>query len=666
MSQRRVRPSKENCMSTSSSPCLLVVDDNPATLYSTARVLKGAGYRVLEATTGAEAVAIAETEPVDLVVLDVNLPDFDGFEVCRRMRALPKTQRTPVIHLSATFVKDVDKVQGLEGGADGYLTHPVEPPVLIATVNAFLRARQAEQERRQRDLEFKAIFDRALNGIALISNELNFVDVNPAMSELLKAPREAIVSRSLLEFVPADKQEELVEIFHRLDRQGAWRGVSSLRSADGKSVHLEWNLSRHSVPERWLAVVSDITSRLQAEHEREELLQSERAARTDAERANRLKDEFLATLSHELRTPLNAIVGWAQLLKLGHLDGIEAKNAVESIDRNAKAQAQMIADLLDVSRIVSGKIRLDVQPVDPWAVVEAGLESVLPAIEAKEIRLSKMLDPQAGPVRGDPGRLQQVVWNLVNNAVKFTPKGGRIQIALERIDSQIEISVSDNGQGIPPELLPTVFERFRQGDASTTRRAGGLGLGLAIAKQIVELHGGTIQAESDGEGQGATFRVRLPVSPLRAQTGRPAAIDTHSVSKQAYELAASQLAGVRVLIVDDDADARNLTKRVLTDFGASPEVAEGAEQAFLILEKFDPQVLISDLGMPTLDGFQLIRQVRARGYTFQRLPAIALTAFAGGSDRQKALQSGFQLHLTKPVDPVELSAAIATLIGRTG
>ena len=653
-------------MSTSSSPCLLVVDDNPATLYSTARILKGAGYRVLEAATGTEAVALVEKETVDLVVLDVNLPDIDGFEVCRRMRGLAKMQRTPVIHLSATFVKDVDKVQGLERGADGYLTHPVEPPVLIATVNAFLRARQAERERREGELETKAIFDQALNGIALISNELIFVEVNPAMCEILKSPREAIVSRSILDFVPDGKQEELSEIFHRLELEGTWRGVSSLRAADGKLVHLDWNLSRHSVPDRWLAVVSDITSRLQVEREREELLESERAARTEAERANRLKDEFLATLSHELRTPLNAIVGWAQLLKLGHLDADEAKNAVDSIDRNARAQAQMIADLLDVSRIVSGKIRLDVQPVEPWAVIEAALESVLPAIEAKEIRLSKMLDPQAGPVRGDPGRLQQVVWNLVNNAVKFTPKGGRIQVALERIDSHIEISISDNGQGISQALLATVFERFRQGDASTTRKEGGLGLGLAIAKQIVELHGGTIHAESAGEGQGATFRVRLPLSPVRFQGGRPAAIGTQSASKQAYELAASQLAGVRVLIVDDDADARTLTKRVLTDFGAHPEVAEGAEQAFLILEKFDAQVLISDLGMPTLDGFQLIRQVRARGYTFQRLPAIALTAFAGGSDRQKALQSGFQLHLTKPVDPAELSAAIATLIGRTG
>jgi PAS domain S-box-containing protein len=651
---------------SSSASSILVVDDNPATLYSTSRILKGGGFRVLEAATGLSAVDLAAKEAVDLVVLDVNLPDIDGFEVCRRLRLQERMERTPVIHLSATFVKDADKVQGLEVGADGYLTHPVEPPVLIATVNAFLRARQAERERRQRDLEFKAVFERALNGIALISNDLHFVDANPAMCETLKRPRESIIGRSILDFVPAVRREEATEIFHRLQLEGTWRGVSSLQAGDGREVYLEWNLSQYSVADRWLAVVSDITARLQSEREREELLISERTARTDAERANRLKDEFLATLSHELRTPLNAIVGWAQLLKLGQLDPVESKNAVEAIDRNARAQAQMIADLLDVSRINSGKVRLDVQAVEPWTVVEAALEAVVPAVEAKEIRLIKVLDPKAGPVQGDPGRLQQVVWNLVNNAVKFTPKGGKIQVTLQRIDSHIEISVADNGQGIRGEILQNIFERFRQGDASTTRTSGGLGLGLAIAKQLVELHGGTIHAESAGEGQGATFLVRLPLAPVRSRVERPAAVATPAGATRAYEADAQQLIGVRVLIIDDDADARTLTKRVLTGFGAEPEVADGADEAFLVLERFEPHVLISDLGMPNHDGFQLIRQVRARGYSFQKLPAIALTAFAAAADRQKALQAGFQLHLTKPVDPAELSAAIATLIGRTG
>jgi PAS domain S-box-containing protein len=647
-------------------PKILVVDDNPATLYATTRVLKAAGFHVFEAETGEAAITLAEKEPVDLVVLDVNLPDIDGFEVCRRLRGFEPLARTPVIHLSATFVRDTDKVQGLQGGADGYLTHPVEPPVLIATVNAFLRAQEADRARRQRDLEFKAIFERALNGIALINNDLQFVDVNPAMCEILRSPREAIVSRSVIDLTPAERRDEAGEIFHRLAQEGTWRGVFPLAASDGHNVYLDWNLSKHSVPHRWLAVVSDITSRLQIEREREELLSSERAARTEAERANRLKDDFLATLSHELRTPLNAIVGWAQLLKLGQLNSTESQNAVDAIDRNARSQAKMIADLLDVARISSGKIRLDVQAVDPSTVVESALETVMPAIEAKEIHLTKAIDSQATPVSGDPGRLQQVVWNLLSNAAKFTPRGGRIEIGLERHDAHIELSVTDNGQGIPAAMLPTIFDRFRQGDASTTRLEGGLGLGLAIAKQIVELHGGTIRAESPGEGQGATFRVMLPLSVHKEHGERSAVHWQARASRFGVEDTHARLSGVRVLIVDDDDDARRLTKRVLSDYGAEPHVAEGVDQALTALDEFEPHVLVSDLGMPTQDGFHLIREVRARGYTFQRLPAIALTAFARSEDRQKALRAGFQLHLVKPVDAAELSAAIAALIGRTG
>ncbi len=648
-----------------SAATILVVDDNPSTLYATSRVLKGAGFRVVEASAGELALVMAEKEGVDLVVLDINLPDIDGFEVCRRLRAHERLASTPVIHLSATFVKDTDKVQGLEGGADGYLTHPVEPPVLIATVNAFLRAQESERWRRQRELEFRAIFERALNGIALVSRELAFVDVNPAMCDILQAPREAIVSRSLMDFALPERRDEAVEIFQRLESDGTWRGVFPLRAKSGATVFLDWNLSQHSAPDRWLAVVSDISARLAIEREREELLISERAARTDAERANRLKDDFLATLSHELRTPLNAIVGWAQLLKLGQLDSTESQNAVEAIDRNAKAQAQMIADLLDVARISSGKIRLDVQPVDPTAVVEAALEAVMPAIEAKDIRLTKAIDSQATPVNGDPGRLQQVVWNLVSNAVKFTPRGGSIEITLERSDSLIALSVTDNGQGISDELLPKIFDRFSQGDASTTRNEGGLGLGLAIAKQIVELHGGTIDVESPGKGKGATFRVFLPLASGKAQSER-SSVRQGRTSRVSLEDTHARLNGVRVLIVDDDADARRLTKRVLSDFGAEPQVADGVSEALSALDAFDPHVLVSDLGMPMLDGFHLIREVRARGYSFQRLPAIALTAFARSEDRQKALLAGFQLHLVKPVDAAELSAAIAALIGRTG
>jgi PAS domain S-box-containing protein len=646
-------------------PRILVVDDNPATLYATSRVLRSVGWEVVEAATGGEAMIQAATG-VDIVVLDVNLPDFDGFEVCRRLRALPETTRIPVIHLSATFVNDIHKVQGLDAGADGYLTHPVEPPVLVATVNAFLRTRQAENDRRQTELEFRAVFENALNGISLISRDFRFVDVNPAMCGILQQPRDFLVGRPIFDFVPAERTDESAEIFKRLELHGVWRGVFPLKRADGPLVYLDWSLSTYSDRNAWLAIVSDITGRLQAEREREESLVSERAARGDAERANRLKDDFLATLSHELRTPLNAIVGWAQLLKLGQLSPSDAKEAVDAIDRNAKIQAQMIADLLDVSRITSGKLSLEVEQVDPAMTVEAAIVVVAPAAEAKGICLTKVLDPQAGPVAGDPARLQQVVWNLVNNAVKFTPNGGKIEVRLERVNSHIEISVADTGQGISADLLPWIFERFRQGDAPSTRVHGGLGLGLAIAKQLVEIHGGTIRAESSGEEKGAKFTVSLPVSTLKARKDPSLAVGPATHVAPAFKTASPQLHGIRVLIVDDDADARRLTKRVLADFGAEPAVAEGVNQALVALDAFRPHILISDLGMPNLDGFELIRQVRAHGYTFRTLPAIALTAYARTEDRRKALLAGFQLHLTKPVDPAELSAAIASLVGRTG
>lgn len=524
---------------------ILVVDDNPAGRYATSHILRSAGFNVLEAATGEDALSKVE-EQIQLVVLDVNLPDIDGFEVCRRIRANEKTTRVPVIHLSATFVKDVDKVHGLEVGADGYLVHPVEPPVLIATVKAFLRARQAEDDR-------------------------------------------------------------------------------------------------------------------------ERLLVSERAAREEAERANQIKDDFLATLSHELRTPLHAILGWAQLLKMGALSKDESAEALDVIERNAQAQAQMIADLLDVSRITSGKLRLDVQPVDPPAMIEEAMIAIAPAAAATEIRITKVIDPWPGTISGDPARLQQVVWNLVNNAVKFTPKGGKVEVTLRRINSHIEISVSDNGIGIDPKLLPRIFDRFNQGDSSTTRTHGGLGLGLAIVRQLVELHGGRVSAESAGPGQGAKFSVQLPLSPnFRRDAATPPSNVAAPVPAGNSWGDVVRLDGVKILLVDDDADSRQMLSRVLQSCGAVTQDAMSMGQALDAIQAFKPDVLLSDLGMPDHDGYELIRKVRGQGINSASLPAIALTGFARPEDRHRALVAGFQAHLAKPVDPRELTAAVATLIGRTG
>jgi PAS domain S-box-containing protein len=395
---------------------------------------------------------------------------------------------------------------------------------------------------------------------------------------------------------------------------------------------------------------------------RARLYQAERQLRAEAEDANRTKDEFLATLSHELRTPLTAMLGWTRMLRMKELDEQTSEHALETVERNAKMQAQLIEDLLDVSRIITGKLRLDVRPMELLPVIEASIDAVRPAAEAKSIRIETMLDPLAGPVSGDPGRLQQVVWNLLANAVKFTPRGGEVKAHLERVDSQVEINVSDTGQGINPDFLPYVFDRFRQADGSTTRMHGGLGLGLAIVRHLVELHGGTVKAESAGEGQGATFRVQLPIVALRnAEFGLR--IEEHSTEKSAIlNPQSSTLAGVRVLIVDDEQDARSLIQTVLERQGAEVLAVGNAREALAALALHKPDVLVSDIGMPDEDGYAFIRQVRARGPEQGGwIPAAAVSAYVGEENRRLALAAGFQLHVAKPVDPEELIRVVQTL-----
>ncbi|MBA3270442.1 MAG: response regulator, partial [Acidobacteria bacterium] len=398
--------------------------------------------------------------------------------------------------------------------------------------------------------------------------------------------------------------------------------------------------------------------------ERTLLLQSERAARTEAERLGEMKDAFLATLSHELRTPLNAILGWSLILKTGPREGAPFLKALDTIERNARVQTQLIEDLLDMSRITSGKLRLDIEPVHPASVIEAAIETVRPAADAKGIRMQTLLDPGAGPISADPGRLQQVAWNLLSNAIKFTPKGGRVQVVLERVNSHIEIIVADTGVGIKPEFQPYLFERFRQADASSTRKFGGLGLGLSIVKRLVELHGGTIDLKSPGDGLGTTATVRLPLMIVRS-SDRGAR--RHPSSRQEVETLAGseELAGVTVLVVDDQADARDLLKRVLEECGATVLTAASADEALALLETHKPDVLVSDIGMPDCDGFELLKRIRARGpERGGKIPAIALTAFARSEDRTRALRAGFKVHVSKPVDPSELIATVASVAGR--
>ena len=416
-------------------------------------------------------------------------------------------------------------------------------------------------------------------------------------------------------------------------------------------------------------VKDDLEVRVQARtRELAEASERERAARTEAERANRTKDEFLAVLSHELRTPLSAILGWAQLLARTNLDEEGRRRGVEVIERNARVQGQLIEDLLDMSRITAGKVRLDVQSVDLTRIIEDAIETVQSAATAKDIRLNRVLDPKAGPVRGDPDRLRQVVWNLLSNAVKFTDKGGRVSVLLERINSHVEITVADTGQGIRPETLPHLFERFRQEDSSTTRRQSGLGLGLAIVRNLVELHGGSVRAESEGPGKGSSFRVMLPLSPLQAPQSEEGlrAHPTASATQEEGPLPdVDLLRGLRVLVVDDEPDACELVRVLLERAGAEVTTAASAGEALEALPLTKPDILISDIGMPEEDGNSLIRRVRelpAAGGG--EVPALALTAFARSDDRRLTLMSGFQMHLAKPVDPTELTLAVASLTGR--
>jgi PAS domain S-box-containing protein len=396
----------------------------------------------------------------------------------------------------------------------------------------------------------------------------------------------------------------------------------------------------------------------------EEMLEAERSARMEAQRAARMKDEFLATLSHELRTPLNAILGWTQLLRAGPADGgQDVRHALEVIERNARAQVQLVDDLLDLSRILAGQVRLDVQRLTLIDVVVAAVESALPAAHAKGIRVDKILDPGGSLVSGDPGRLQQVVWNLLTNAIKFTPKGGRVQVLLERVNSHIEISVVDTGIGIPADYLPHVFERFSQKDSTTSRTHGGLGLGLAISKQLVELHGGTIQAKSRGEGQGATFIVKLPLLVVHDDTSDPNRVHpTHHAEPEHVLL--PTLRGLHVLVVDDEVDARELLSRLLEHQGARVSVASSAEEALRQLKVDSPDVLVSDVGMPNMDGYQLMRQIRGTETRNNRLPALALTAFARAEDRKRAMLAGYQAHLAKPFDTAEFVLLVADLATR--
>jgi signal transduction histidine kinase/CheY-like chemotaxis protein len=411
---------------------------------------------------------------------------------------------------------------------------------------------------------------------------------------------------------------------------------------------------------------AEVKERQQAEERLRLALVGEQMARAEAETANRMKDEFLATVSHELRTPLNAIIGWSHLLRGGSLDEATISRALETIDRNAKAQAQLIEDILDVSRMISGKLRLNSEPVDIASVINAAIDSVQLAVDSKNLELEVTLDPSARHTLGDSSRLQQVVWNLLANAIKFTPSGGRIEVKVERAGRNLKLRVSDNGQGINPEFLPFIFERFRQADGTTTRQHGGLGLGLAIARHLVELHGGTIRAESAGEGQGSSFIIKLPLAPSTQRTRerrKATGLQLKPETDQHFH-SLPALTNVQVLLVDDDPDTLHILSVMLAESKASVQTAASVKEALEVLEWFKPNVVVSDLAMPGEDGYSLIARIRS-AENGKQTPAVALTSYVRVEDRTRALSAGFNMFVPKPVEPNELITAIATLTDPT-
>ncbi|TKC95181.1 response regulator [Polyangium fumosum] len=708
-------------MSRASAPgareaTILIVDDMPINLAVLVDHLESAGHQALVAQDAEDALKRASLMKPDLILLDVVMPGIDGFETCRRLKAAESTRDIPVIFMTC-LGEAANKLEGFEAGGVDYITKPFEIDEVLARIKTHLCLREAQKEleaknaqlqRAHQELEqrvrartaelassntaleaenaerrraedalreskhlLQAIVDNSTAVIYVKDLEGRYLMVNRRAEELFHGTVRSLVGKTDYDLFPL----EYADALRAFDQQvmAAGRPLETeerVPQDDGLHTYIAIKgplFDETGRPYAICGVSTDITERTRTEAERERLLSREQAARAELERTGRLKDEFLALLSHELRTPLTAILGWSQLLLTRGPSDEFLRRGLGTIERNARTQAKLIDDLLDMSRIISGRLSLELEAVDLAEMLETMLESAEPAAKTKGIRLELSVASAGEKVLGDPNRLQQIVWNLLSNSMKFTPQGGQVKVSLRREDSYAHLAVVDTGIGIDPDFLPYVFEQFRQADASTTREHGGLGLGLSIVQHLVELHGGTVVAKSSGKNQGASFTVKLPLEVkhegVAGERPPPLTPPRRPLLHRSGELL--NLTGVRVLVVDDEPDTREMLLRILAECHAEVRTAGSVVEALAELDRDQPTVLVSDIGMPKEGGYELIQKVRQlpqeRGGS---VPALALTAFARAEDRARALLAGYQMHLAKPVKPSELVAHVASLAGR--
>ncbi|MBD2343005.1 hybrid sensor histidine kinase/response regulator [Anabaena subtropica] len=661
---------------------ILLVDDKVENLLALEAILERLGANLVRATSGEEALRCLLHQDFAVILLDVQMPGMDGFETATLIRNRGRSRQTPIIFLTAFSTSEQMLFKGYALGAVDYLLKPIDANILTSKVTVFVELfkktqaiqRQAAQlaainaELRQSEERFRSLSTCSPVGIFETDAEGRCNYTNPRYQAICGLDATESLDKRWLESVHREDRERAIASWSTYIYQGGdYSDEFRFQTVDDRlrwvQVRSSPMLSGNGELLGYVGTLEDITARKQSEEIRAQVIY-EQTARQEAEAANRMKDEFLAVLSHELRTPLTSMLGWSKILRAKKLDEKATAKALEAIERNANSQVQLIEDILDVSRIIRGQLRLNLSPVNLITVVEAALEAVRPLADTKSITIETALDYTLSPVSGDSARLQQIVWNLLTNAIKFTPKEGKVEVRLEGINSELsgdlthaQIQVIDTGIGIESAFLPKVFERFRQADSTTTRSHNGLGLGLAIVRHLVELHNATIFAESQGVGKGATFTVRFPLMQENRET-QPAPTENTSVDSAN----SSPLAGLKVLIVDDEADTRNFLGFLFEEYGAISSTTASVEAALAVIEQLKPDILVSDIGMAEQDGYTLIRKLRSlppeQG---GKIPAIALTAYSREEDRQQVVESGFQHHLSKPVDPNKLISVVASI-----